>query len=58
MGMPKRQSRAFFGLHEFLDDRLNAVSSSYPGATAAKLTASYLEPPVSDIELSPGVVHP
>jgi len=45
--------RAFFGLHEFLDNRLNAVSSSYPGAYAAKLTASYLEPPVSDVEPTP-----
>jgi hypothetical protein len=57
-GDAEAAERAFFGLHEFLDDRLNAVSSSYPGAAAAKLTASYLEPPVSDVELSPGVVHP
>jgi hypothetical protein len=41
---------AYFGLDEFLDDRLKAVSSSYPGASAAKLTASYLQPPISDVE--------
>ncbi len=50
--------RVFFGLHEFLDNCLNAVSSTYPGASAAKLSASYLEPPVSDIEPPPGTVHP
>ena len=48
---------AFFGLDEFLNDRLDAVSSTYPGASAAKLNASYLEPPVSDVE-PPSTVHP
>jgi len=57
-GDAEAAERAFFGLHEFLDNRLNAVSSSYPGASAAKLTASYLEPPVSDVEPTPDVVHP
>jgi hypothetical protein len=57
-GDAEAAERAFFGLHEFLDNRLNAVSSSYPGASAAKLTASYLEPPVSDVEPTPGTVHP
>jgi hypothetical protein len=49
---------AFFGLDEFLDNRLNAVSSSYPGASAAKLNASYLEPPVADVEITPAAEDP
>ncbi len=57
-GDTEAAERAFLGLDEFLNDRLNAVSGSYPGASAAKLTASYLEPPVSDVEPPPGTVHP
>src|ERR1700728_1511397 len=37
-GDAEAADRAFFGLQEFLDIRLRAVSSSYPGASAAKLT--------------------
>jgi len=43
---------AFGVLDEFLNDRLKATSKKYPGAWAAKLTASYLQPPVPETEPS------
>jgi hypothetical protein len=53
-GDAEAAEHAFLGMQEFLDDRLRAVSDSFPGASAAKLSATYLLPPVSDVEPPPG----
>lgn len=44
--------RAFAVLDGFLNDRLKVAEKKYPGAWAAKLKASYLQPPVPESELS------